>query len=49
VAAHEKYLPPSWLTVDSSAMRIEVSALPDAAAMEQGIDIRQVIEFYSRT
>ncbi|MDD5623149.1 MAG: 30S ribosomal protein S4 [Candidatus Peribacteraceae bacterium] len=47
--AHEKYLPPPWLKVDSSVFRVEVVSLPDAEAAEQGMDIRQVIEFYSRT
>ena len=46
--AHEKYASPSWLKVDSSALKVEVVALPDPDHAEQGIDVRQVIEFYSR-
>jgi small subunit ribosomal protein S4 len=47
-AAHEKYLPPSWLKVDSSAKQIEIVALPDDESTEKAIDMRQVIELYSR-
>lgn len=48
LASHEKYLPPSWLIVDSKAMRIEVTGLPPPESAEQAIDMRQIIEFYSR-
>ncbi|NOS67158.1 MAG: 30S ribosomal protein S4 [Candidatus Peribacteraceae bacterium] len=48
LASHEKYLPPSWLTVDSKAMRIEVQALPPPESAEQAVDMRQIVEFYSR-
>lgn len=48
LAAHEKYLPPNWLKVDSSKMQVEVAALPGAEHAEQAIDMRQIIEFYSR-
>jgi small subunit ribosomal protein S4 len=47
--AHEKYLPPAWLKVDSSALKVEVVSLPAAEAAEQAVDVRQVVEFYSRT
>lgn len=46
--AHEKYASPSWLKVDSGALKAEVIALPGADHAEQGIDVRMVIEFYSR-
>ncbi|MDP7068948.1 MAG: 30S ribosomal protein S4 [Candidatus Peribacteraceae bacterium] len=46
--AHEKYMPPSWLKVDASKLRAEVSGVPQADDFEQAIDVRQVIEFYSR-
>jgi small subunit ribosomal protein S4 len=46
---HEKYLPPKWLKVDTSALQAEVMALPEAADAEQAVDMRLVIEFYSRT
>ncbi|MDA0375961.1 MAG: 30S ribosomal protein S4 [bacterium] len=46
--AHEKYMPPSWLKVDSGNLKFEVTGLPAADDFEQAIDIRQVIEYYSR-
>ena len=46
--AHEKYLPPSWLKVDPAKLTIEVVALPQPDDAEQAVDVRQVIEFYSR-
>ena len=49
LAAHEKYLPPSWITVDPKAMRIDIQSLPLPAAAEQAVDMRQIVEFYSRT
>ncbi|TSC58699.1 MAG: small subunit ribosomal protein S4 [Candidatus Peregrinibacteria bacterium Greene0416_19] len=48
-AAHQKYNPPSWLKVDGGGMRIEVAALPSADDAERAVDVRQIIEFYSRT
>jgi small subunit ribosomal protein S4 len=48
IEAHEKYASPSWLKVDSSALKVEVIAFPEADHAEQGIDVRMVIEFYSR-
>lgn len=48
IDAHEKYLPPSWLKVNSGSMEIEVVSLPEPDKNEQVVDIRQVIEFYSR-
>jgi len=47
--AHEKYMPPGWMKVNASAMQFEVISLPDAEAAEQAVDIRQVIEFYSKS
>jgi small subunit ribosomal protein S4 len=47
--AHAKYLPPAWLKVDSGAMKIEVTGVPAPEMAEQAIDVRQIIEFYSRT
>jgi ribosomal protein S4 len=41
-------MPPSWLKVDASKLRAEVSGVPQADDFEQAIDVRQVIEFYSR-
>lgn len=48
LAAHEKYMPPNWLRVDAAAMRAEVVSLPKPEHAEQAIDVRQIIEFYSR-
>jgi len=48
LAAHEKYMPPKWLRVDSSAMQVEMVSLPEPDQTEQVVDIRQVLEFYSR-
>jgi len=48
VEAHEKYMPPSWLKVDPSSLKIEIVGLPTADDAEQAIDVRQVIEYYSR-
>lgn len=46
---HEKYLPPAWMKVDPTKRSIEVVALPQAQDAEQAVDMRQVVEFYSRT
>ncbi len=46
--SHDKYLAPKWLKVDTNALTAEVVAVPDAADAEQGIDMRLVVEFYSR-
>lgn len=46
--AHEKYAAPSWMKVDSVAMRVEVAGFPEPQHAEQGVDVRQIIELYSR-
>jgi small subunit ribosomal protein S4 len=43
-----KYRAPKWLNADSDKLTAEVVAVPEAADAEQGVDMRQVIEFYSR-
>lgn len=48
VAEHEKYMPPHWLKVQTGSMAIEVAAMPEADDAEQAVDVRQVVEFYSR-
>ena len=48
IAAHEKYMPPSWLKVDAANMKIEVAALPRPEETDQSLDMRQIVEFYSR-
>lgn len=48
-AQHEKYLPPSWLASDASALKIDVRSLPTAEEhVDQSVDMRKVIGFYSR-
>ncbi len=46
---HEKYLPPKWLKVNSDALQVEVATLPEPNEAEQAVDMRLVVEFYSRT
>ena len=46
--AHEKYGAPAWLKVEPKEMKIEVSTLPAADNAEQAVDMRQIVEFYSR-
>lgn len=46
--AHGKYMPPSWLKVDTAALSAEVTGEPTPEDVEQAVDVRQVIEFYSR-
>jgi small subunit ribosomal protein S4 len=48
LAAHEKYMPPNWMKVDAKDMKIEVTALPSPDDAEKAVEMRQVIEFYSR-
>jgi small subunit ribosomal protein S4 len=47
-AAHQKYMPPQWLKVDSGQLKVEVTALPTPENAEQAIDMRAIVEFYSR-
>lgn len=49
LAAHEKYTAPKWLKVDTGSLKVEVVTVPEATDAEQAIDMRQVVEFYSRT
>lgn len=49
VAAHEKYLPPAWITANSSSLTITVKELPSQEDhFDRGVDMRKVIGFYSR-
>jgi small subunit ribosomal protein S4 len=49
LAAHEKYTAPAWLVSDhGSAKKITVQALPGPEHAEQALDIRKIVEFYSR-
>ncbi len=45
---NSKYLAPKWLKSDSDKLSAEVVTLPTAQDAEQGVDMRLVIEFYSR-
>ena len=48
IEAHDKYMPPSWLKADPSSLKSEVVGMPSTDDFEQAIDVRQVIEYYSR-
>jgi small subunit ribosomal protein S4 len=48
LGAHDKYAAPTWLTIDRAAMKITVKDLPGAEHGEQAIDVRKIVEFYSR-
>jgi small subunit ribosomal protein S4 len=45
---NEKYAAPKWLKVDPNALRTEIVAVPAGDDGEQGVDMRLVVEFYSR-
>ncbi len=45
---NSKHLAPKWLKVDASKLQAEVIAIPEATDAEQAIDMRQIVEFYSR-
>ncbi len=49
LAAHQKYMPPTWLTADASKISFEVKQLPsEEAHFDRTVDMRMVIGFYSR-
>lgn len=48
LSKNEKYSAPKWLNVDVPAMKIAVVTAPAAQDAEQAVDMRQVVEFYSR-
>ncbi len=43
-----KYTPPAWLKADHSALTFEVLSVPAEEHMEQAVDTRKIVEFYSR-
>ncbi len=45
---NDKYNAPKWLKADPNALRAEVVAVPASDDGEQGVDMRLVVEFYSR-
>ena len=48
LSAHEKYMPPSWLKVNAGSLEAEVTSIPVPDDAEQGLDVQQVVEYYSR-
>lgn len=44
-----KYQAPKWLNVDAAQYKVEVVSLPEPGDAEQAMDMRLVVEFYSRT
>lgn len=49
IEKHQKFTAPKWLKVELNQLKAEVIALPQADDAEQAVDMRQVVEFYSRT
>lgn len=45
---NEKYTAPKWMRVDARAGTAEIVTLPEPTDAEQAVDMRQVVEFYSR-
>lgn len=45
----QKFTTPAWLKSDPASGGIEVTGMPLASDAEQVVDIRQVVEFYSRS
>ncbi len=47
-SASDKYVPPAWLKADHGALAFEVVSAPAEEHMEQAVDMRKIVEFYSR-
>jgi small subunit ribosomal protein S4 len=45
---HAKYGAPKWLTVDANQLSADVVSVPEGTDGEQAVDMRMVVEFYSR-
>lgn len=43
-----KYAAPKWISADAAGLKAEIVAVPDAQDAEQAVDMRMVVEFYSR-
>lgn len=43
-----KYNAPKWINVDAGQLKIDVIAVPDASDAESALDMRMIVEFYSR-
>lgn len=48
-AVQQKFTPPVWLKSDPASGSVEITGVPLASDAEQVVDIRQVVEFYSRS
>ncbi len=48
LSAHQKYSAPNWLKVNAAKLTFEVTSLPTAEDGDNVIDVRSIIEFYSR-
>jgi small subunit ribosomal protein S4 len=48
LAATEKYMPPTWMKVDPSKLRIDIVSMPAEEDLEKGLDVQKVVELYSR-
>ncbi len=44
----DSYDAPDWLKVDTGAIKIEITALPEVKHFEQMINTQPIVEFYSR-
>jgi small subunit ribosomal protein S4 len=45
---NDKYSAPKWIKADPNALKAEIMAVPSSDDGEQGVDMRLVVEFYSR-
>lgn len=43
-----KYAAPKWISADPAGLKAEIMALPDPQDAEQAIEMRMIVEFYSR-
>lgn len=48
-ALQQKFTIPTWLKVDPALGNVEITGVPLESDAEQAVDIRQVVEFYSRS
>lgn len=48
-AANQKFTAPAWLKSDLTIGNVEIIGMPLASNAEPSVDIRQVVEFYSRS
>jgi small subunit ribosomal protein S4 len=46
--SNSKHQAPKWLKVEAAQLKAEVIALPAPDDAEQAVDMRQIVEFYSR-